>query len=285
VIRENPRIATFSIVACDLAAREWGIAVQSKFLAVGAAVPYAEPETGAVATQALANLAYGPMGLRLLREGRSAEEAVSELVAGDPERQHRQLGVVDANGRAATYTGTSCLEWAGGTTGHGYAAQGNILVSSETVNALAATFDASAGQPLSKRLLASLEAGQAAGGDRRGQQSASLLVVRRAGGYGGTSDRVVDLRADDHPQPITELHRLYDVHQLLFGVTPREEWIEVDPVLRDELEELLRAKGYGQEPLVDAFNAWAGTENLEERVDGLSSIDPVVLSALRGEQK
>ena len=273
-------ISTYSIVACDLEAGEWGVAVQSKFLAVGAVVPAAEPHVGALATQAWANLAYRPDGLALLRDGYSADDVVRTLVGADEGRGHRQLGVVDALGRAATYTGSECLEWAGGTTGPGYAAQGNILVSAATVEAMASTFEASAGQPLADRLLAGLAAAEAAGGDRRGRQSAALLVVRKDGGYGGTSDVAADLRVDDHPQPIEELDRIYRLHDLLFGQTPDEEWLEVDAALADELRERLAVLGY-EGDLPDALAAWAGTENLEERVSGAERIDPVVLEQLR----
>ena len=273
-------ISTYSIVACDLDAGEWGVAVQSKFLAVGAVVPAAEPHVGAIATQAWANLAYRPDGLALLRDGYSADDVVRTLVGADEGRGHRQLGVVDALGRAATYTGSECLEWAGGTTGPGYAAQGNILVSAATVEAMASTFEASAGQPLADRLLACLAAAEAAGGDRRGRQSAALLVVRKDGGYGGTSDVAADLRVDDHPQPIEELERIYRLHDLLFGQTPEEEWLDVDATLADELRERLAVLGYEGE-LPDALAAWAGTENLEERVSGAERIDPVVLEQLR----
>jgi uncharacterized Ntn-hydrolase superfamily protein len=275
-------VSTYSIVACDLEAREWGVAVQSKFLAVGAGVPAAEPEVGAVATQAWANMRYGPDGLALLRERYSAEEVVARLVGADEGRDHRQLGVVDGQGRGATFTGSECLDWAGGTTGPGYAAQGNILVSAETVDALARAFEGSAGQPLAERLLACLRAAQAAGGDRRGQQSAALLVVRRDGGYGGTSDAVVDLRVDDHPRPIEELERLYALHDLLFGETPENEWLEVDGALAAEIRERLDVLGYGEADLGAALSRWAGAENLEERVRGGDRIDPVVLDQLRG---
>jgi uncharacterized Ntn-hydrolase superfamily protein len=274
------RPSTYSIVACDLEAREWGVAVQSKFLAVGWGVPSAEPEVGAIATQALANLRYGPQGLALLREGLSAEETVARLTEADEGRDHRQVGVVDGQGRAATYTGSACLDWAGGVTGGGYAAQGNILVSEDTVTALAETFEHSAGEALASRLLACLAAAQAAGGDRRGQQSAALLVVRKDGGYLGTSDVILDLRVDDHERPIEELARIFKLHNLLFGETPREEWLEVDEQLAAELRERLDRLGYDQ-PLPEAFAAWAGTENLEERVDGIDRIDPVVLEELR----
>jgi uncharacterized Ntn-hydrolase superfamily protein len=274
------RPSTYSLVACDLARGEWGVAVQSKFLAVGAGVPSAEPAVGALATQALANLRYGPDGMALLREGASAEEVVRRLTEADEGRDERQLGVVDRNGRAATYTGSSCHEWAGGVTGDGYAAQGNILVSQETVTALAETFGASSGA-LAERLLEALAAAQQAGGDRRGQQSAALLVVRKDGGYMGTSDVLVDLRVDDHKAPIEELERIYGLHDLLFGETPKEEWLEVDDRLAAELRERLDRLGYEGKALPEAFEAWADTENFEERVDGIDRIDPVVLAELR----
>ncbi|MGH3062018.1 MAG: DUF1028 domain-containing protein [Gaiellaceae bacterium] len=274
-------IATYSIVACDLDEREWGVAVQSKFLAVGAAVPAVEAEVGAVATQAWANLSYRPDGLALLRERYAADQVVARLVGGDDGRDHRQVGVVDAHGRAATYTGSACLEWAGGTTGDGYAAQGNILVSAATVDALAETFETGAGRPLAERLLGCLAAAQAAGGDRRGQQAAALLVARRGGGYGGTSDVAVDLRVDDHPRPVEELARLFGIHDLLFGRSPDEDCLTVDERLAGELRERLAALGFRHESLGDALEAWAGTENFEERVDRAERIDPVVLAQLR----
>jgi len=278
----GPRtVATYSLVACDLEHGEWGVAVQSKFLAVGAAVPSAEAEVGALATQALANLRYGPDGIALLRKGVSADEVVRRLTEADDGRDDRQLGVVDRNGQAATYTGSSCLDWAGGVTGEGYAAQGNILVSEETVTALAKTFEASAGRPLAERLLQALAAAQLAGGDRRGQQSAALLIVRKDGGYMGTSDVLVDLRVDDHETPIEELKRIYELHDLLFGETPKEEWLEVDEQLAAELRERLDGLGYEGKPLPEAFEAWADTENLEDRVDGIDRLDPVVLAELR----
>jgi uncharacterized Ntn-hydrolase superfamily protein len=270
----EPVVATYSIVACDLDAAQWGVAVQSKFLAVGSVVPWGEPGAGAVATQSYANPRYGPDGLALLRRGRSAQEVVDELTAADDGRAHRQVGVVDANGGAATFTGESCQDWAGGRTGDGYAAQGNILVSAATVDALADTFEESRG-PLAERLLAALAAGQAAGGDSRGQQSAALLVVERNGGYAGLSDTLVDLRVDDHERPIEELQRLYEAHQLLFGKTPRDRWLPLDQELREEVSSLLARLGY--ETLTD----WAGAANLEERVDGDDAIDPVVLQELR----
>jgi len=273
-------VATYSIVACDLDASQWGVAVQSKFLAVGAGVPWAEPHVGAVATQAYANPRYGPEGLALLRAGRSAEQVVESLTAADEGRAERQIGVVDAHGGAATFTGEACHEWAGGRTGYGYAAQGNILVSQETVDALATTFEQNGHLSLAERLIECLAAAQAAGGDRRGQQSASLLVVEKDAGYANLSDAVVDLRVDDHELPIVELRRLYGLHNELFGVTPREEWLTVDVALAAELRDRLVKLGYDGE-LAKAFNDWAGTANLEERVDGVDRVDPVVLGALR----
>jgi uncharacterized Ntn-hydrolase superfamily protein len=268
-------VGTYSICACDLDAAQWGVATQSKFLAVGSVVPWAEPHVGAIATQSYANPRYGPDGLALLREGLSAEEVVERLTSADDDRALRQVGVVDAQGRAATYTGEDCHAWAGGRTGPAYAAQGNILVSAETVDALATTFEATAGRPLAERLLDCLDTAEAAGGDSRGRQSSALLVVERDGGYAGLSDTLVDLRVDDHPDPLAELRRLYRLHDDLFGKTPREEWIAVDDALRAELEELLARTGHAS--LAD----WAGVENLEERVDGEDAIDPVVLERLR----
>ena len=278
----DPIVATYSIVACDLAAGQWGVAVQSKFLAVGSVVPWAEPHAGAIATQSYANPRYGPDGLALLREGRTAEEVVEALTAADEGRDERQVGVVDGAGRAATYTGTACHEWAGGRTGDGYAAQGNILVSAATVDALAATFESNSHLELAERLIECLAAAQAAGGDRRGQQSASLLVVEKDAGYAKLSDTIVDLRVDDHERPITELNRLYSLHEQLFGATPEEDWVEVDGPLRQELQGRLAQLGYdGEGDLAGAFGDWAGAANLEERVDGVERIDPIVLEALR----
>jgi uncharacterized Ntn-hydrolase superfamily protein len=271
----RPLLATYSIAACDLEARQWGVAVQSKFLGVGALCPFAEPEVGAVATQSYVNPRYGPDGLALLRQGLSAEETVERLTAADDGREHRQLGIVDAKGGSATYTGPECVDWAGGRTGPCYAAQGNILVSGATVDALAETFEATADTLLADRLLAALAAAQTAGGDSRGEQSAALLVVKRKGGYAALSDVLVDLRVDDHEHPIDELARLYELHQQLFGRTPERYWLPLEGELRAEVDERLGRLGY------DSLDAWAGVENLEERVSGEDSIDPVVLDALR----
>jgi uncharacterized Ntn-hydrolase superfamily protein len=268
-------VSTYSICACDLDARQWGVAVQSKFLAVGSIVPWAEPLVGAVATQAWANPRYGPEGLALLREGLASEEVVARLTEADENRAERQLGVVDGEGRGASYTGDECKEWAGGRVSPGYAAQGNILVSAETVDGLAETFEATAGKPLVERLLDCLDAAQAAGGDRRGMQSAAILVVGPEQGYAGLSDVFVDLRVDDHERPLEELRRIVGIHHDLFVETPRDRWLEVDDALRAEIDERLARLGF------DRLEDWAGEENLEERVDGDDAIDPFVLERLR----
>ena len=271
----SPVVSTYSICACDLEAQQWGVAVQSKFLAVGCIVPWAEPLVGAVATQSWANPRYGPEGLALLREGLPADEVVTRLTEADDNRAQRQLGVVDGKGRGASYTGAECHAWAGHRTGAGYAAQGNILVSAETVDALAETFEATADKPLAERLLDCLDAAQAAGGDSRGQQSAAIFAVGPEQGFAGLSDVFVDLRVDDHPRPLEELRRLFGIHQELFGKTPREKWIDVDDSLRKELADRLAVLGY------ERLEDWAGVQNLEERVDGDDAIDPVVLDRLR----
>jgi uncharacterized Ntn-hydrolase superfamily protein len=277
--RPEPVVATYSIVACDLEAQQWGVSVQSKFLSVGSVVPWAEPHVGAIATQAYANPRYGPNGLALLRQGLPAQEVVNRLTGEDEGRDHRQLGVVDGQGNAATYTGKECMDWAGGRTGTNYAAQGNILVNKETVDAMAETFESSSGL-LASRLIDCLAAAQEAGGDSRGQQSSALRVVQRDGGYAGLSDVVVELRVEDHERPIEELRRIYTLHDEIFGVTPRDKWLPVDDELAAELRERLAKLGYDGE-LEESFTRWTGKENLEDRVDGIEQIDPVVLEALR----
>jgi len=276
---DSPLVATYSIAACDPDAGQWGVATQSKFLSVGSVVPWAEPGVGAIATQAYANPRFGPQGLELLRQGLSADEVVERLTTADDGRDHRQLGVVDGQGRGASYTGAECLDWAGGRTGSCYAAQGNILVSGETVDAIAETFEAGSG-PLAERLLDCLDAAQAAGGDRRGQQSAAILVVEKDAGYAGLSDVVVELRVEDHERPLEEIRRLYGLHQAIFGKTPERLWLDVDDELAAELRDRLGRLGYDGE-LGNAFFTWSASENLEERVDGVERIDPVVLEALR----
>src|ERR671920_1243950 len=268
--RGTKLVATFSIAAFDPETGSLGVAVQSKFLAVGSVVPWARAGVGAVATQAMANYNYGPHGLELMARGKTADETVEGLISADEDRQHRQVGAVDARGRAATFTGPECFEWAGGVTGEYFAAQGNILVGDETVEAMARTYTETQGD-LATRLLAALDAGQAAGGDSRGKQSAALLVVREGGGYGGDNDRVVDLRVDDHPDPIKELIRIRDLHTLYFGETVSEDVVAVDGDVRREVADALRRSGYirvqdlGDEKLFDALSAYIRTENFEER--------------------
>jgi uncharacterized Ntn-hydrolase superfamily protein len=275
---------TFSIVACDQDAGQLGVAVASKFLAVGAVVPWLEAGTGAIATQALANTRYGPDGLARLRAGASASEALAAVVAADQGRDDRQAGVVDAHGRAATHTGARCMDWAGGRTGDGYSVQGNILTGPDVVDAMAEAYEAATGQ-LAERLLAALAAGDEAGGDRRGRQSAALAVVAPGGGYGGNDDSLVDLRSDDHADPVPELSRLYGIHVLLTGTTPEEQKLPLEGALADEVRELLARAGYPGEPggdgLQRALRAFTGTENLEARWWLEPNLDPVVLEYLR----
>ncbi len=282
-------ISTFSIVAYDPQTRGFGVAVQSKFLAVGAAVPWAKVGVGAVATQALANLSYGPKGLELMADGKSAEETVKALTAGDEGRADRQVGVVDATGAAATYTGEECFDWAGGVTGEHYAAQGNILVSRETVEAMARTYEektATGEITFAERLIYALDAGQKAGGDSRGRQSAAVLVVAEGGGYGG-DDRVVDLRVDDHPDPIKELLRLYELHELYFGKTKPDDVVSIEGEVRGEVSTSLRRLGHletdypGDDALFGALEAFTRTENFEVREQRRGYLDRAVLQYMK----
>lgn len=200
-------VATFSVVGYDPDTKEWGVAVASKFLAVGSVVPWAEAGAGAVATQSFANVTFGPKGLELMRKGKSAADVIKSLTDDDEGRDIRQVGMVDAKGEAATYTGKKCLAWAGGKTGKHYACQGNILSGPEVVDAMAKAFEEAKG-PLAWRLMACLEAGDAAGGDKRGRQSAAVYVAKAKGGYAGLNDRYIDFRVDDHKEPIPELARV-----------------------------------------------------------------------------
>lgn len=280
---------TFSIVAWDPDASppEWGIAVASKFLAVGAVVPWARAGVGAIATQALANLAYGPDGLERLAEGRSAEAVISALTGADEQREHRQVGVVDATGAAATFTGSECFNWAGGRTGTGYACQGNILTGPDVVEDMCGAFEKARGE-IAVRLLAALHAGDDAGGDKRGRQSAALLVVREGGGYGGGTDISVSLRVDDHEAPVGELERLLEIHRLLFPRPEDLDFVPVDDELASELRTRLAAAGYGapegtgyDEALRKTLFEYVGTENLEERWSDEAKIERRVLEYLR----
>ncbi len=283
-------IATFSIVAYDPGSQAWGVAVQSKFLAVGAVVGWARAGVGAVATQAFANVLYGREGLDLMASGLSADEAVQKLVDADKDRDQRQVGMVDAQGKAAAYTGMDCFDWAGHRIGDGYTCQGNILIPG-TVEAMAKRFeDARRGEgELADWLVAALDAGQAAGGDSRGRQSAAVLVVRAGGGYGGNNDRYLDLRVDDHPEPIQELNRLLGIHHLFFGPVDPEDSLPLAEVAA-ELQTMLTRTGHYAGPQNGQFDdatrkalrALVGAENLEERWTGEGDrIDRQALDFLR----
>jgi uncharacterized Ntn-hydrolase superfamily protein len=273
---------TYSIVAADPAAGEVGVAVQSKFLAVGAIVPWASADAGAVATQAHADVTIGPRGLALLRDGTAPADCIEALLDGDELREQRQFGLVAADGRAASVTGKECFDHASSIVGDGFAAQGNILAARAVVEGLEAGFRASAGQPLAERLLTALERAQEAGGDRRGQESAALLVVREGGGYGGNHDRMLDLRADDHAAPIAELRRLLALHRLYFDRPDPADALPIEGELRDELRAVLVRRGFDRDASwSEALFAYFGWENLEERWLGEHRLDPAVLAYIR----
>ena len=267
---------TFSIVARSDDGASWGVAVASKFLAVGAAVPAARAGLGAVATQAEANVGWKRAALALLGEGLPAGEVVRLLCGADDRAEHRQLGVVDASGASATHTGGSCLDWAGGLADRGVAIQGNILAGPDVVTVMKSGWDAAAGRPLGRRLLTALAAGDAAGGDRRGRQSAALYVVREGAGYGGLDDVAVDLRVDDHTEPIVELARLLDLNEFYLSAPADEDRVPIDESLAAELDARARALGHA------GFAAWVGTQNYEMRVaDDSRWVDRQVLELLR----
>jgi uncharacterized Ntn-hydrolase superfamily protein len=274
---------TFSIVAADPGTGDVGVAVASKFLAVGAVVPFARAGAGAVATQSFADVTLGPRGLEALAKGGAPSLILEQLLAGDSERETRQVGIVNAAGDAATFTGSECMEWAGGRTGAGYAAQGNILAGPAVVDAMATAFEAAAGAPLADRLLAALAAGDEAGGDRRGRQSAALIVARPDGGYGGNHDRYLDLRIDDHPSPVEELSRLLDLHRLYFDRPSEADLIGVDDALRADLEAVLANTGRSGAPdtFGDRLYTLIATENLEERWVSADRVDTRVVEFLR----
>lgn len=277
---------TFSIVGFDPIEKEWGIAVQSKFLGVGAVVPWAKAGAGAVATQSYANTTYGPKALELMEQGKSAQETLELLLAEDPDREMRQVGLIDASGNPATFTGKACYDWAGGVTGTHFAAQGNILVDEETVQAMARIFTESDGT-LADKLLAALDAGQEAGGDSRGKQSAALYIVKEEGGYGGFNDRYIDLRVDDHHDPIKELIRIYQLQQLYFApskperIAPIEGEVKAD--LIDHLTRLsyLSSKPKNNDEIVKALTAYIHTENFEMREQRSGFIDLEVLEFMK----
>jgi uncharacterized Ntn-hydrolase superfamily protein len=282
---------TFSIVACDIRAEEWGVAVASHSLAIGAVVPWAEAGSGAIATQAFTNVQYGPHGLSLTRSGSTAREALDQLVAADLGRDERQAGVVDARGRSASHTGASCLPWAGGRSGRGYAAQGDLLAGPGVIDAMGTSFEGSDGQlPLAQRLLVALRAGEEAGGDRRGRQSAAILIARAQGsGFGGSDNVPFDLRVDDHPEPIEELARLVALYERDAGSTPETEHLPIEGALLVELRTLLTRLGYDStiepESVLTAMRAWVAGANLGARWWGDPQIDPVVLERLRAAAK
>ena len=278
-------VATFSIVGFDPGSGELGIAVQSKFLAVGAVVPFAKANVGAIATQSWANTSYGPEGLKLLEEGKTAQEVLDILIAKDQDRALRQVGIIDAKGNAASYTGEGCHDWAGHYVGKNFAAQGNILVSKETVEAMADTFEESTGS-LAERLLKALEAGGKAGGDSRGEQSACLYVVKDKGGYGGFNDRYIDLRVDDHQTPIQELIRIYQLQRLYFSKPDPEDIMTIDTEMREDTSRQLVDLGYAtdaeslineDEKFYTVLTAFIHTENFEERELEKGLIDAGVL--------
>jgi uncharacterized Ntn-hydrolase superfamily protein len=303
---------TFSIVARDPATGDLGIAVASKFLAVGAVVPHARAGVGAVATQSAANVTFGPRGLALMAAGASADDVLRQLTDEDEGRDHRQAGMVDVQGRSATYTGAGCIAWAGGRTAENVAAQGNILTGADVVDALFDTF-AAGGAAFPDLLLRALKAADEAGGDRRGRESAALLVVRENGGYGGNNDRWIDLRVDDHPAPVAELVRLLDLNHLYLDRPRVEDLLPIDETLANELRRRLEAVGYtpattsrggGLAEVIEALglvrtgeprdlpanwdiawsnamNEWMSVENLEERSTAAGWIDPRVLEFLR----
>jgi uncharacterized Ntn-hydrolase superfamily protein len=281
-------LATFSIVACDLKAHTWGIAVASKFPAVGAVVPWARAKVGAVATQALANTSFGPRGLELMESELTAPETLEQLLGLDPDRDHRQVGIVDGRGNSATFTGKACSDWAGGLNNREYAIQGNVLTGPEVIRQMERAFLENGGG-LPERLLAALEAGNLAGGDRRGRQSAAMLVVKHKGGYGGFNDRWIDYRVDDHLNPIPRLAELLELHHLYFGRSPKTQRAKLEGPVVEELQRIMKGLGYYtptdgkyDDATREAFRAFIGNENFEERADPDGAwIDKPVLDYLK----
>jgi len=279
---------TYSIAAFDPDTGDLGVAVQSKFPNAGVSIPYAGAGVGAIATQAYCNTAFGPRGLELLANSASPQQALEILIENDPEREFRQLGIVDAQGRSASYTGERCFDWRGSLQGKNFTAQGNVLTGPEVVQALADGFQSAAGS-LAERLLASLSAGQQAGGDRRGQQSAGLLVVRAHGGYGGHDDRLAEISVYDHPQPIDELHRLYAIHRLTYFRSEPDSLLPIEKDLALELQGLLKARGFydGADDgvfgpaSIRALHDFMGWENYDERIRDDGLIDREVLEDMR----
>lgn len=273
---------TFSIVACDLEERSWGVAVASKFPAVGAVVPWAQAEVGAVATQSFANTSFGPRGLALMGTGLTAQETLARLLEDDRDRELRQVGLVDAKGGSATFTGQGCFPWAGGILGPGYAIQGNILRNARVVPAMEKAFLKTKGS-LPKRLHAALLAGDRIGGDKRGRQSAAIQVVKPRGGYGGFVDRWIDYRVDDHGDPVPRLGELLEMHDLYFGKSPETDRVELTGNALEQITSILTREGYlkKRKKFHNAFNEFIGNENFEERADPEAKwIDKPVLEYL-----
>ena len=277
---------TFSIVGFDPQTKELGVAVASKFLCVGAVVPFAKAGVGAIATQSWANLDYGINGLDMLEKGMSPKEVIQEFVANDEKSGARQVGVVDASGRSAIYTGETCFDWAGGFADANFAIQGNLLVSEDTVHAMKIVFLENKGS-LAERLLAALQAGDIAGGDKRGKQSAALLVVKENGSYGGYTDRYIDLRVDDHADPVKELARLLKLHQLYFTETTPKDIVAIEGMLADEIQNMLYENGFLDrnltevDDLLDAIQSYHLIENFDERVQQRGFIDNKVVDFMR----
>ena len=268
---------TFSIVAFDPENEEWGVAVQSKFIAVGSIVPFGNAGVGVIATQAWANTSYGPKGLALLKQGLTAEETINILTKQDEKREHRQVGIVDSYGDAASFTGSECFDWAGHIVGENYACQGNILVSDETVLSMSQAYRETSGD-LVERLLASLEAGQEAGGDSRGKQSAAVLVFREEGAYDGGTDKYIDVRVDDHKHPIKELRRVFDLYNLsLLKRDEPDDKVKLEGVVVKTIKEVLKIDGFYEGDIDSKYNditkeslqKWMHTNNFEvkERED------------------
>ena len=259
---------TFSVVACDIDEQCWGVAVASKFPAVGAVVPFARAHAGAVATQAFANTSFGPRGLDLMASGHSAGETLQELLKDDPDRELRQIGLVDANGGSASFSGSGCFAWAGGIRGEGYAIQGNILAHGRVVPAMERAFLKAKGN-LPARLFAALLAGDRAGGDKRGRQSAAIYVVKPKGGYGGYLDRWLDYRVDDHEDPVPRLGELLELHELYFGKSPESDRLQIKGRVLNHLTTILKQEGYLKKEyeFIAAFKEFIGNENFEERAD------------------
>jgi uncharacterized Ntn-hydrolase superfamily protein len=281
---------TFSIVAFDPANGDLGVAVQSKFPNVGVSIPFAKAGVGALATQCYCNTSYGPRGLALLENGASPEQAVAILIGSDAQRDYRQLGIIDAQGRVASFTGAHGFDWAGHLPGHYCTAQGNTLAGSQVLAGLVRTFETTPGA-LAVRLMAALQAGQAQGGDRRGQQSAALKVVRAGGGYGGFDDRYVDISVYDHPQPINELERLYAIHRLTYFRSDPDQLVKIDGAIAHELQQILHLRGFYPGPatglcdaeLLRALRDFMGWENYDERIRDDDLIDLEVLADIRNQ--